>query len=110
MNSPVGRPPRLELIDGRARIPAIGDLTLGERHGIEHEIDRRLIRRLAERLSHLLQNEAADRCDLAVSAPIHHQFLDEVRQDVLRMIDRVLPADLSHIPPNEILGHFDRAA
>ena len=133
-DSPNGRPPHLEPVDewrpaeahektsdkvtddagrfpsGHARNPAIGDLTIGERHGIELEETRRLVRRLAERVGAILEREDAERSYLAVSAPIHQQFLAALDSRSRRRISRVLARDLSRTPPGEILAHFDEPA
>src|SRR5258705_6552637 len=62
---------------GGATIVA-GELSAGERLGLETEQDRRLIGQLAEKINTLLENEAVTSCSLAASAPIHKQLLDAI--------------------------------
>ena len=93
---------------GGASIVA-GELSAGERLGLENEQDRRLIGQLAEKINTLLANEAVTSCSLAASAPIHKQLLDAIAPQGRAKIRRVLASNLSKTDPSELRGHFARA-
>lgn len=87
-----------------------GDLSAGERLSLETEETRRLVNGLAETIAVLLGDEAATECWLAASAPIHKQLLDALTPEARGKISRVLASNLARTDPQELLGHFAKAA
>ncbi|HEY5743298.1 MAG TPA: host attachment protein [Terrimicrobiaceae bacterium] len=87
-----------------------GDLSAGERLGLENEQVRRLIGQLAERIDSLLANETVGTCSLAASAPIHKQLLEALAPHGRTKIRQVLASNLSKTDPNELLDHFAKAS
>lgn len=93
---------------GAANIP--GDLSAGERLPLEAEQNRRLIELLAGRINALLADDGVMDCWLAASAPIHKQLLDALNPKEREKISQVLPSNLAGNDPQELLGHFAKAA
>jgi hypothetical protein len=95
-----GRFPRAT---GGARSAAMSD---GERHNIELEKRKRLVRQLARRFSALARNQEVERCLVAASKEINHQFLAELEPQVRNKIEKIIPADLTKVDRAELLRHF----
>jgi len=85
---------------------ATGAMSDGERHNIELEARKRLVRQQAQRLNALARTRSFDRCLLAASREINHQFLDELEPQVRAKITINLAADLTKLERTEILRHF----
>ena len=77
----------------------------GERHNIELEMRKRLVRQLARRFNALARVKGVERCLLAASKEINHQFLDELEPEVRAKIRKNV-ASLTKLERTEILGHF----
>jgi hypothetical protein len=93
---------------GGANIP--GDLSAGESLNAEAEQNRRLISQLALRINALLANPEVTRCSIAISGAIHNQLLEAIDPKARAKFGQVLASNLAKTDPNELLGHFARAA
>ena len=78
----------------------------GERHNIELELRKRLVRQMAQRLNALARGPEVERCLLAASREINHQFLEELEPQVRAKIEKSIAADLTKLERGEIMGHF----
>ena len=78
----------------------------GERHNIELEARKRLVRQLAQRLNALARRPEVERCLLAASREINHQFLEELEPQVRAKIEKSIAADLTKLERAEILSRF----
>jgi hypothetical protein len=78
----------------------------GERHNIELEARKRLVRQLAQRLNALARSPEVERCLLAASREINHQFLEELEPQVRAKIEKSIAADLTKLERGEILSRF----
>ena len=85
---------------------ATGAMSDGERHNIELESRKRLVRQLAQRFNALARGPEVERCLLAASREINHQFLEELEPQVRAKIEKSIPADLTKLERTEILRHF----
>jgi hypothetical protein len=85
---------------------ATGAMADGERHNIELESRKRLVRQLAQRFNALARGPDVERCLLAASREINHQFLEELEPQVRAKIEKSIPADLTKLERAEILRHF----
>jgi hypothetical protein len=93
---------------GSANIP--GDLSAGESLNAKAEQDRRHIGQLAARIDALLADDAVSRCSLAVSGPIHQQLLDALDPKARAKIVQTLASNLTKTDPQDLPGHFAKAA
>lgn len=87
-----------------------GDLSAGESLNSEAEQSRRLISQLAGRINALLTADDVTRCSLAISGAIHKQLLEAIDPKARAKIGQVLASNLAKTDPNELLGHFAKAA
>ena len=87
-----------------------GDLSSGERLSLDAEETRRLIKRLAETIDTLLADDATRICWLAASAPIHKQLLEALNPVSRTKISRMLPSNIAHADPQDLLEYFSKAA
>jgi hypothetical protein len=78
----------------------------GERHNIELEARKRAVRQLAQRFNALARRPEIERCLLAASREINHQFLAELEPQVRAKIEKNLSADLTKLDRAEILRYF----
>jgi hypothetical protein len=85
---------------------ATGAMSDGERHNIELELRKRLVRQLAQRFNMLARGPDVERCLLASSREITHQFLEELEPLVRAKIEKSIPVDLTKMDRAEILRHF----
>jgi hypothetical protein len=83
-----------------------GAMADGERHNIALELRKRLVRQLAQRFNILARSQDIERCLLATSREINHQFLDELEPQVRAKIEKIIPVDLTKLERTEILSHF----
>jgi hypothetical protein len=84
-----------------------GVMSQGEKHLNEQR--KRLLRQLTERLHGLLRREGCDIWHLGASREINHRVLESLDADARSRLRKNLAADLTKIPPNELLERF-RAA
>jgi hypothetical protein len=70
---------------------ATGAMADGERHNIELESRKRLVRQLAQRFNALARGPDVERCLLAASREINHQFLEELEPQVRAKIEKSIP-------------------
>jgi hypothetical protein len=82
-------------------------LSAGERHDLQQEQGRRLLREMARRIDAHLDDSEVERACLAVSAPIRHQLLAALQPRLREKLNQVLPLDLTHADPKELLAHFN---
>lgn len=90
---------------GRGPGDVLGDLPAGEQHNLELEQRRRLTTLLADRIAALLAQDGVS-CSLAVSAPIHHQLLEQLPAPARTRIERTVALDLTKEPPGALLERF----
>lgn len=90
-----------------AKRPGGAILSAGERHDLRQEKGRRLLREMARRIDSHLENPEVESACLAVSAPIRNQLLEALQPKLRDKITRVLPRDLTHAEPKEILSQFE---
>ena len=100
-----GRFPR-----GRGAKNISGDLSGGESLHSENEQNRRLIAQLVERIDTLLADARVSGCSLAVSGAIHKQVLEALAPKTRAKIVQSLASNLTKTDPQELAGHFARAA
>ncbi len=85
---------------------ATGAMSDGERHNIELESRKRLVRQLAQRFNALARSPDVERCLLATSREINHQFMEELEPQVRAKIEKSISADLTKLERVEILQRF----
>ena len=102
--------------DQAGRFPqGIGSSTLhgagsaSERLHVEQEHERRLIRQLANKIDALVSDPEVILCHLAVSEAIRNQLLEAIHPEARGKIHHVLTADLTGIPTESLLEHFELA-
>jgi hypothetical protein len=87
-------------------VNATGAMSDGERHNMELQSRKRLVRQLAQRFNALARGPEVERCLLAASREINHQFLEELEPQVRAKIEKSIPVDLTKLERVEILRHF----
>lgn len=78
----------------------------GEALTAELEIQRRLVKLVAEKIESALLTERPERWHFAAAPEIHAAILGELDPDLSRRIVRSVHADLTKVPPSEVLSHF----
>ncbi|HWB59063.1 MAG TPA: host attachment protein [Chthoniobacteraceae bacterium] len=77
-----------------------------ERNSLLAELDTRNFRHLAGRITSLLQHHRPEAWAFAAPAEINAAILEGVHPAFRVRLTHVLPRDLIHVPPGEILNHF----
>ncbi|MBS4068418.1 host attachment protein [Sulfurimonas sp. RIFOXYB12_FULL_35_9] len=80
----------------------------GEDHNIELEEERRRIKEIAKQISQSLQNNAHKCWYLAAPKAINNKIVELLDSSVKEKMEKNLHADLTKIPENELLGHFNK--
>lgn len=88
--------------------PGMG-MARGEALSAEQEIQRRLVKRIAERIETLLVTERPEAWHFAASAEIHQAVLNELPPSLQERVVRHVMADLTKVPPSEVLAHIGPA-
>ena len=73
------------------------------------ELDIRTFRQVAGRIMALLKQYRPDAWSFAAPAEINGAILDGVPSGYREQLVQNLARDLTHTPPGELLGHFERA-
>ena len=82
------------------------DMSDGEPHNLELERRRRALRKMARRIGQLVMDEKVESCYLAAGTEINEALLEELDQPVRGKIEKNVRANLTRLPPDEVLQHF----
>jgi len=92
--------------DGEGSTPT----SAGEKHNLDLERRRRALKTVARRIGELLAQEDVEGCYLAADTKINKAIIAEMDERTRSRIQKTLAANLTHLKPLEVAGHFARAA
>src|SRR5205085_4031356 len=79
----------------------------GEEHNLELERRRRAAKAVAKRIQEVLKRESTvEGWYFAAPREVHKCILDELDPNVRSRIEKVVPADLTRLNPDEVIDHF----
>ena len=82
----------------------------GEKHNLQLEFERRIVQQVAERMNQIIRKEAElPVIYLAAHKEMNHELLKRLDLDIRLRVEKNLLEDLTKIPQNDLLGHFNHA-
>lgn len=80
----------------------------GEDHNLELEEERRRLKEIAKQISQSLHNHSCKTWYLAAPKAINNQLVELLEPALREKLEKNLHADLTKIPNNELLEHFNK--
>lgn len=81
-----------------------------ERMEAAAERETRCLRRVASEISSVVEKARAGHWSLAAPGEINNAIVDSLRPVAKRQLQMNLPRDLTHLPVEELISHFERHA
>ena len=81
-------------------------MSRGEALSAELETERRLVKLVAQRIAAVLESERPEYWHFAATQEVHQAILNELPTELRERAVRHVYADLTKVPPPEVLAHF----